>query len=61
MSPWLGHRASAIGSRAHHKGIFAVDLTFLIGAVLGSGLFIAFGRPPAEKLIAYVQERMRGN
>lgn len=38
-----------------------MDLPFLIGAVLGSGLFIAFGRPPAEKLIAYVQQRMRGN
>jgi len=38
-----------------------MDLTFLIGAVLGSGLFIAFGRSPAEKLIALVQERMRGN
>ena len=38
-----------------------MDLTFLIGAVLDSGLFIAFGRPPAEKLIALVQARIRGN
>lgn len=38
-----------------------MDLPFLIGAILGSGLFIAFGRPPAEKLIALVQDRMRGN
>jgi len=38
-----------------------MDLPFLIGAILGSGLFIVFGRPPAEKLIAYVQDRMRGN
>ena len=36
-----------------------MDLTFLIGAVLGSGLFIAFGRAPAEKLIAYVQDRAK--
>lgn len=36
-----------------------MDLTFLIGAVLGSGLFIAFGRPPAERLIALVQERIK--
>ncbi len=38
-----------------------MNLTFLIGAVLGSGLFIAFGRAPAEKLIALVQDRIRGN
>jgi len=61
MSPWLGHGRSAIGSLAYLRGFSTMDLTFLIGAVLGSGLFIAFGRPPAEKLIAYVQERMRGN
>jgi hypothetical protein len=38
-----------------------MSLSFLIGAVLGSGLFIALGRAPAEKLIAYVQDRVRGN
>jgi hypothetical protein len=36
-----------------------MSLTFLIGAVLGSGLFIAVGRAPAEKLIAYVQDRVK--
>jgi len=36
-----------------------MSLTFLIGAVLGSGLFIALGRTPAEKLIAYVQDRVK--
>jgi hypothetical protein len=36
-----------------------MSLTFLIGAVLGSGLFIALGRAPAEKLIAYVQDRVK--
>ena len=38
-----------------------MSLSFLIGAILGSGLFITLGRAPAEKLIALVQERMRGN
>lgn len=36
-----------------------MSLEFLIGAVLGSGVFIALGRPPAEKLITYVQDRFR--
>ena len=36
-----------------------MTLEFLIGAALGSGLFIVLGRPPAEKLIAYVQDRLR--
>jgi hypothetical protein len=36
-----------------------MNMTFLIGAVLGSGLFIAFGRAPAEKLIALVQDRIK--
>ncbi len=36
-----------------------MNLTFLIGAVLGSGFFIAFGRAPAEKLIAFVQDRVK--
>jgi hypothetical protein len=36
-----------------------MSLTFLIGAGLGSGLFIALGRAPAEKLIAYVQDRTK--
>lgn len=36
-----------------------MNLSFLIGAVLGSGLFIALGRAPAEKLIALVQDRMK--
>lgn len=36
-----------------------MSLSFLIGAILGSGLFIALGRAPAEKLIAYVQDRVK--
>lgn len=38
-----------------------MSLSFLIGAILGSGLFIALGRAPAEKLITLVQDRIRGN
>lgn len=37
-----------------------MSLQFLIGAILGSGLFIALGRAPAERLIAYVQDRVKG-
>jgi hypothetical protein len=36
-----------------------MSLSFMIGAILGSGLFIALGRAPAEKLIAYVQDRVK--
>ena len=36
-----------------------MSLSFLIGAMLGSGLFIALGRAPAERLIAYVQDRVK--
>ena len=36
-----------------------MTMTFLIGAALGSGLFIAFGRAPAEKLIAFVQTQIK--
>ena len=56
-----GRARSYVGGFGQLEATSLQDLTFLIGAVLGSGLFIAFGRPPAEKLIAYVQERMRGN
>jgi hypothetical protein len=36
-----------------------MSLSFMIGAVLGSGLFIALGRTPAQRLIALVQDRMK--
>ncbi len=36
-----------------------MNLPFLIGAILGSGLFIAFGRAPAERLIALVQDQLK--
>ncbi len=35
-----------------------MTLEFLIGAMIGSGLFIFAGRAPAEKLVAMVQERI---
>ncbi len=35
-----------------------MTLEFLIGAMIGSGLFIFAGRAPAEKLLAIVQERL---
>ncbi|HET9160332.1 MAG TPA: hypothetical protein VFN88_06945 [Caulobacteraceae bacterium] len=38
-----------------------MTLPTLIGAILGSGAFIAFGRRPAERLIAVVQQRMGQN
>jgi len=34
-----------------------VDLNFLIGAIIGSGVFIMFGHGPAKRLLAYVRER----
>jgi hypothetical protein len=38
-----------------------MSLVTLIGAILGSGAFIAFGRVPAQKLIAVVQQRIDQN
>jgi hypothetical protein len=35
-----------------------MSLSFLIGAIMGSGLFIVLGRTPAEKLVAAVQARI---
>jgi hypothetical protein len=35
-----------------------MSLTFLIGAVIGSGLFIVLGRGPAQKLVDAVQARI---
>lgn len=34
-----------------------MSLSFLIGAVIGSGLFILLGRGPVEKLLATIQQR----
>jgi hypothetical protein len=36
-----------------------MSITVLIGAIIGSGLFIALGRAPAEKLIALVQRGVK--
>jgi hypothetical protein len=35
-----------------------MTLNFLIGAILGSGLAISFGRAPAYKLVAAVNRRL---
>jgi hypothetical protein len=35
-----------------------MSLTFLIGAIIGSGAFILLGRAPAQKLVAAVQARI---
>jgi hypothetical protein len=35
-----------------------MSLSFLLGAVIGSGVFILLGRAPAEKLVAAVQARI---
>ena len=35
-----------------------MSLSFLIGAVIGSGVFILVGRAPAQKLVDAVQARL---
>jgi hypothetical protein len=35
-----------------------MNLTFLIGAIIGSGVFILLGRAPAQKLVEAVQARI---
>jgi hypothetical protein len=34
-----------------------MSVEFLIGAIIGSGLFIFFGQTPARRLLAAVQRR----
>jgi hypothetical protein len=36
-----------------------MSLSFLIGAIIGSAVFILAGRAPAERLIALVSRRRR--
>jgi hypothetical protein len=36
-----------------------MSLSFLIGAIFGSGLFIFAGREPAERLLAYAKKRLK--
>lgn len=58
MVPWLAHfsdRSVAIGrGRMERKD---VDSYFLVGAVIGSGLFIFFGGQPARRLLRAIRER----
>ena len=35
-----------------------MTLQFLIGAIIGSGVFIFAGREPAQKLVALGQDRL---
>ena len=36
-----------------------MDLYFLVGAILGSGLFIFTGREPARRLVKVLRDRTR--
>jgi hypothetical protein len=45
------------GRSFHHPGI-SMSLSFLIGAIIGSGAFILLGRAPAQKLVEAVQARI---
>ena len=36
-----------------------MTLEFLIGAIIGSGLFIFAGRPPAQRLLALARRNRR--
>jgi hypothetical protein len=36
-----------------------MSLTFLLGAIIGSGLFIVAGRGPAERLVAMIHKRAK--
>jgi hypothetical protein len=35
-----------------------MSLSFLVGAIIGSGVFILLGRAPAQKLVSAVQARI---
>ncbi len=37
---------------------FPMSLSFLVGAIIGSGVFILLGRAPAQKLVDAVQARI---
>jgi hypothetical protein len=41
------------------RTVLEMDIYFLVGAILGSGLFIALGREPAERLVRVVQDHWR--
>jgi hypothetical protein len=45
------------GRSLQHPGDF-MSLSFVIGAVIGSGAFILLGRAPAQKLVEAVQARI---
>jgi hypothetical protein len=35
-----------------------MSLSFLVGAIIGSGVFIVLGRGPAQKLVDAIQARI---
>jgi hypothetical protein len=35
-----------------------MDLYFLVGAIMGSGLFIVAGREPARRLVEMIKNRL---
>jgi hypothetical protein len=41
------------------QGAELVSFDFLVGAIIGSGVFIFFGGPPARVLAKAVQRRLR--
>jgi hypothetical protein len=51
---------AVFGGNWRLNGARKMNVMVLIGAIIGSGLFIALGRAPAEKLIAVVQRGAKG-
>jgi hypothetical protein len=35
-----------------------VDANWMVGAILGSGLYVFFGRQPARRLLAHIRQRI---
>jgi hypothetical protein len=54
--PGAGFKKEAIEASSTQG--FPMSLSFLIGAVIGSGAFILLGRAPAQKLVEAVQARI---
>lgn len=53
----IGRAEDASRGSGGYSGERDMDLTFLVGAILGSGLFILAGRKPARQLLATLQKR----
>ena len=46
------------GNERNAQGNIAVDLNFLVGAIIGSGIAIFAGRAPTQRLLDAVQARL---